>query len=137
MGLLRAVADAVVIGAGTLRASSQGTRVVRRLHLSTARRCLPRTAHRTRQARATIRNVVVTASGDTDLETASLSLGWVPSIIVTTAAGARCCDRDLPPSTRVEVAAAAGPLCARAVLNTVGRTRQSDVVLIEAGATPG
>ena len=48
MGLLRAVADAVVIGAGTLRASSQE-------HVWSADYIYPPlTAHRTRQARATI-----------------------------------------------------------------------------------
>jgi len=42
-------------------------------------------------------------------------------------------DGDLPPSTRVEVAAGAAPICARAVLNAVGRFRKSELVLVEAG----
>jgi riboflavin biosynthesis pyrimidine reductase len=133
MGLLRAVADAVVIGAGTLRASSQE-------HVWTADYIYPPLTDAYRELRIALGkpepplNVVVTASGDIDLERRLFRSGEVPSLIVTTATGARCLrDRDLPPSARVEVAAAAGPLCARAVLDTVGRTRQSDVVLIEAG----
>ena len=42
-------------------------------------------------------------------------------------------DRELPPSARVEVAAEAAPLSARAVLDAVGRTRKSELVLVEAG----
>ncbi len=135
MGLLRAAADAVVIGAGTLRASSPD-------HVWTADYIYPPLADAYRELRAALGkpepplNVVVTGSGDIDLDRRLFRSGAVPSLIVTTAAGAerlQVRDRDLPPSARVEVVAEAAPLCARAVLDAVGRTRKSELVLIEAG----
>ena len=133
MGVLRAAADAVVIGAGTLRASSAD-------HEWTAEYIYPRLADAYRELRTALGkpepplNVVVTGGGDIDLERRLFRAGAVPSLIVTTAAGARRLrDRDLPPSARVEVAAQDAPLCAQAVLDAVGRTRKSELVLIEAG----
>jgi riboflavin biosynthesis pyrimidine reductase len=133
MGLLRAIADAVVIGAGTLRASSSN-------HIWTADYIYPPLADAYRELRMALRkpepplNVVVTGSGDVDLERRLFRSGEVPSLIVTTAAGARhLCDRHRPPPAPVVVAADAAPLTARAVLDAVARTRQSDLVLVEAG----
>jgi riboflavin biosynthesis pyrimidine reductase len=133
MGLLRAAADAVVIGAGTLWASTPN-------HVWTADYINPPLADAYRDLRMALGkpepplNVVVTGSGDIDLERRLFRSGEVPSLIVTTAAGARrLCDRDLHPPARVVVAAEAAPLSAQAVLDAVGRTRQNDLVLIEAG----
>src|SRR5829696_7491512 len=135
MGLLRAAADAVVIGAGTLRASSPD-------HVWTAEYIYPPLADAYRELRAALGktepplNVVVTGSGDIDLDRRLFRSGAAPSLIVTTSAGAERLDvpdGDLPPSTRVEVAAGAAPICARAVLNAVGRFRKSELVLVEAG----
>jgi riboflavin biosynthesis pyrimidine reductase len=134
MGLLRATADAVVIGAGTLRASSPD-------HVWTAEYIYPPLADAYGELRAALGkpepplNVVVTGSGDLDLNRRFFRSAAVPSLIVTTDAGAerlQVQDRDLPPSARVEVAGAA-PLSARAVLDAVGRTRKSELVLVEAG----
>ena len=133
MGVLRAAADAVVIGAGTLRASSAD-------HEWTAEYIYPRLADAYRELRTALRkpepplNVVVTGGGDIDLERRLFRAGAVPSLIVTTAAGERRLrERDLPAATQVEVAAEDGPLCAQAVLDAVGRARKSDLVLVEAG----
>jgi riboflavin biosynthesis pyrimidine reductase len=133
MGLLRATADAVVVGAGTLRASSAE-------HVWTAEYIYPPLTDAYRELRATLGkpepplNVVVTGSGDIDLDRCLFRSAAVPSLIVTTAAGARrLLDRDLPPSARVEVAAGAASLSARAVLDTIHRTRKSELVLVEAG----
>jgi riboflavin biosynthesis pyrimidine reductase len=133
MGLLRAIADAVVIGAGTLRASSSN-------HIWTADYIYPPLADAYRELRMALGkpepplNVVVTGSGDVDLERRLFRSGEVPSLIVTTAVGARhLCDRHRPPPAPVVVAADAAPLTARAVLDAVARTRQSDLVLVEAG----
>ncbi len=133
MGVLRAAADAVVVGAGTLRASSAD-------HEWTAEYIYPRLADAYRELRTALGkpepplNVVVTGGGDIDLERRLFRSGAVPSLIVTTAAGARRLrDRDLPPSARVEAVAEDGPLCAQAVLDAVGRARKSDLVLVEAG----
>ena len=88
MGLLRATADAVVIGAGTLRASSPD-------HVWTAEYIYPPLADAYRELRAALGkpepplNVVVTGSGDIDLDRCLFRSAAVPSLIVTTAAGAR------------------------------------------------
>jgi riboflavin biosynthesis pyrimidine reductase len=133
MGLLRAAADAVVIGAGTLRAASVE-------HLWTADYIYPPLAKTYRDLRAELGktepplNVVVTASGDLDLERRLFRSGEVPSLIVTTAEGARrLADRALPPTVRVAAAAETAPLSARAVLAAVTRQRPSGLVLVEAG----
>jgi riboflavin biosynthesis pyrimidine reductase len=133
MGLLRAVADAVVIGAGTLRAASPR-------HLWTADYIHPPLAEAYRQARAALGkttpplNVVVTASGEIDLERRLFRSGEVPALLVTTAAGARRLETSpLPPSVRVEIAAEFAPLTARAILDTVTRVQPSQLVLLEAG----
>ena len=133
MGVLRAAADAVVIGAGTLRASSAD-------HVWIADYIYPRLADAYRELRAALGkpepplNVVVTGGGDIDLERRLFRSGAVPTLIVTTTAGERRLrDRDLPPSVRVKAVAEDAPLCAQAVLDAVGRTRKSDLVLLEAG----
>src|SRR5215212_1845399 len=114
MGLLRAAADVVVIGAGTLRASSAD-------HVWSADYIYPPLADAYRELRTALGktepplNVVVTGGGDIDLERRLFRSSAVPSLIVTTAGGARRLDvrdGDLPPSTRVEVAAGAAPICA-------------------------
>ena len=53
MGILRAVADAVIVGAGTLRASPQH-RWIRRAHLSAAGRGLSGAAQQSWQIRAAV-----------------------------------------------------------------------------------
>jgi riboflavin biosynthesis pyrimidine reductase len=135
MGLLRAAADAVVIGAGTLRASSPE-------HVWTAEYIYPPLADAYRDLRTALGkpepplNVVVTASGEVDLDRHLFRSGAVPSLIVTTANGAQRLqvrDREIPTSARVEVAGGVAPLSARAVLDAVSRTRKSELVLIEAG----
>lgn len=133
MGMLRAAADAVVIGAGTLRASSAD-------HVWTADYIYPPLADAYHELRTALGkpepplNAVVTSSGDIDLERRLFRSGAVPSLIVTTATAARRLrDHDLPPSARVEAVAEDGPLCAHAVVDAVGRARKSDLVLVEAG----
>src|SRR5215218_4081868 len=126
MGLLRATADAVVIGAGTLRASSAN-------HVWTADYIYPQLADAYGELRTALGKPepplnVVTGGGDIDLGRSVFRSGAVPSLIVTTAAGARRLgDRDLPPSVRVEAAAENGPLSAQAVLDAVGRVQKSDL----------
>jgi riboflavin biosynthesis pyrimidine reductase len=133
MGLLRAVADAVVIGAGTLRASSPDHRLA-------ADYVFPPLAADYRALRAGLGkpepplNVVVTASGEIDLARPLFQAGGVRSLIVTTAGGARrLCNRELPPSVQIVTAAKTAPLPARTVLDAVCRAQPTDLVLIEAG----
>lgn len=133
MGLLRAAADAVIIGAGTLRASSAD-------HVWTADYIYPQLADAYQELRKALGkpepplNVVVTGGGDIDPERRLFRAGAVPSLILTTTAGAeRLRDHDLPPSARVEAVAKDAPLSAQAVLDSVARARKSDLVLLEAG----
>ncbi len=133
MGLLRAVADVVIIGAGTLRAASPD-------HLWTADYIFPPLAETYQRLRTALGkaepplNVVVTAGGEIDLERRLFRSGEVASQIVTTAGGARRLrDRELPPSVQVVAAAESAPLSARAVLEAVCGANRRDLVLVEAG----
>jgi riboflavin biosynthesis pyrimidine reductase len=133
MGLLRAVADAVVVGAGTLRAASPD-------HRWTADYIYPPLAAAYRSLRARLGkagpplNVVVSASGELDLDRRLFRSGEVPVLIVTTPAGAaRLGARALPPSVRVAAGDTPGSLSARAVLAAVRRARPGALVLLEAG----
>jgi riboflavin biosynthesis pyrimidine reductase len=133
MGLLRAVADAVIIGAGTLRASTPD-------HRLTAEYVLPPLAADYQTLRAALGkpkpplNVVVTASGEIDLGRPLFHPDGARSLIITTADGARrLCAHEPPPSVQIVTAAKTGPLPARSVLDAVCRTQQTGLVLIEAG----
>lgn len=85
MGLLRGVADGVVIGAGNLRAEGD--------HVWTAERICPELAGPYARLRAALGKtspplqVVVTGSGDVDPSRAVFS-GVAPCVVVTTAVGA-------------------------------------------------
>ncbi len=132
MGLLRAAADAVIVGAGTLRAVPQ--------HLWTAEYVYPSLAEAYGQLRATLGkpepplNVIVTASGAIDMALPVFQSGQVPVLIVTTTEGARRIRKSgPPPSVRVTAVDSAGPLSARAILEAVGGVRPSDLILVEGG----
>lgn len=132
MGLLRAIADAVVVGAGTFRASAK-----RRW---TAEAAYPPLADAYRSLRTTLGkpdpplNVVVSASGDLDLDLRLFQSGEVPVLIVTTREGAeRLRERVLPPSIQIASEGDRGSLTARAVLAAVRRVRPSERILVEAG----
>jgi len=131
MGLLRAVADAVVVGAGTLRSVPR--------HLWTPEYIYPPFAAAYRQLRAALSkpepplNVIVTARGEIDPDARVLA-GQVPVLIVTTAAGEACLARlRLASNVSVEAVSAAGAISASAVLGAIGRRRASRVVLVEGG----
>jgi riboflavin biosynthesis pyrimidine reductase len=128
MGLLRAVADVVIVGAGTFRVSSS-----RRW---TADAAYPPLAAAYASLRAGLGkaapplNVVVTGGGDLDLDRPSTD---VPLLVVATAAGAdRLGERALPPRVEI-VAAGAAPLTAGRILDVVGQRHPSGLVLVEAG----
>jgi riboflavin biosynthesis pyrimidine reductase len=132
MGLLRAAADAVVIGAGTLRAVPQ--------HRWTAERVYPKLAPAYRELRARRRmeneplNVIVSASGELDLGLPVFRSGEVHVLIVTTHRGAQRLRRAAPPPWVAVVDAGAGPhLSARSILAAVERARAGPLVLVEGG----
>ena len=132
MGLLRAVADAVIVGAGTLRAVPR--------HLWTAEHVYPAMSTEYGELRRRLGkppvplNVIVTARGELDLRLPVFSSGKVPVLIVTTARGARrLSSSELPRIVSVAVAGTSGPLRARAVLRAVRTTGRHDVLLVEGG----
>jgi riboflavin biosynthesis pyrimidine reductase len=123
MGLLRSMADVVLVGAGTVRAAPTHEWTPRRVHKRSAasfaawRRTLGMTA-------AQPTTIVATASGDLDLAHPGLSAPDVPVILATTPSGAERLrtarpapnatietiggDRQVPARDLVGIAAAAG-----------------------------
>jgi riboflavin biosynthesis pyrimidine reductase len=131
MGILRAVADAVVIGAGNLRAEGD--------HVWTAERIAPALAPEYGALRAALGKppaplqVVVTGSGDVELSRAVFS-GAAPALVVTTAAGAaRLAAQGQNVPTAVP-APGAGWIPLRAVL-AAARLGPGALVLVESGPT--
>ncbi len=136
MGLLRAAADAVVVGSGTLRAVPR--------HIWTAEHICPPLAQDYQALRMALAkaapplNVIVTGSGQVDLSLRVFSSGIVPALIVTTLEGAhRLGGQSIPP--HVQIAGLEpdgdGRLRAadilRAIVNRVGRA--DPLVLVEGG----
>ncbi|HEX5414210.1 MAG TPA: dihydrofolate reductase family protein [Chloroflexota bacterium] len=132
MGILRAVADAVVVGAGTLRSVP--------LHLWTAEYVYPPLAPAYGSLRAALGksepplNVIVSARGDLNLDWRVFRSGEVSSIIVTTAEGAeRIRQHPVPPSVQIDVARASGKVPASRVLAAIERVRPGRIILVEGG----
>ncbi len=147
MGLLRAVADVVIVGAGTLG--------VDRRHVWTAEAIFPALADDYLQlAQALCKpgtplNVIVSGSGEIDLRLPVFTSGKVRALIVTTIAGAkRLCRQTVPDSVQIHAirpSAGASPrgagaspsgkgaLSARAVLDAVCRASPGRLILIEGG----
>jgi riboflavin biosynthesis pyrimidine reductase len=133
MGLLRAVADVVIVGSGTLEADPR--------HVWTPEAICPELAkeyRRLRQAmakRSAALNVVVSASGRIDLRLPVFASGRVPVMIVTTRAGARRLNKQTP-SAAVGVRSigrAAGHIAPSAILAEVGRVNPGRLILVEGG----
>jgi riboflavin biosynthesis pyrimidine reductase len=132
MGLLRAVADVVIVGAGTLRESLQ--------HVWTAEHIFPALADEYQQLRAALGksepplNVIVTASGAIDLSLRVFQSGEVPVLVVTTQEGAqRIREHVLPQLVQVEAVQQAGAISAHRILEAVSVVRQRDLILLEGG----
>jgi riboflavin biosynthesis pyrimidine reductase len=133
MGLLRSVADAVIVGAGTLRSVPN--------HLWTAEYIYPPLSDSYRQLRNTLGkdasplNVIVTARGEIDLGLPVFRSGAVQVLIVTNPEGARRVRlRDLPASVAIgEVGEGGDAISAREVLSAVGRILPGEILLVEGG----
>jgi riboflavin biosynthesis pyrimidine reductase len=133
MGLLRAVADVVIIGSGTLEAD--------RCHVWTAEAIFPMLAADYAGLRIALGqrdaplNVIVSGSGDIDLGLPVFASGRVPVMIVTTGVGAKRLGRQrasgsipiraIGPGTRA--------IPARAILDEVGRASRGKRILVEGG----
>ena len=130
MGLLRALADVVLIGAGTLRAAPSGRWTPGSIHPPSA------------SAYAALRHelgltpepltAVITASGQIDLSHPGLSDPRVPVLIVTTDVGQRAlAGRARPDHVRLEAAGSARVDLTE--LPELLRRRGADLVLCEGG----
>lgn len=133
MGLLRAIADVVVIGAGTLDADSR--------HLWTAAAIFPDLAQEYLQLNRTLGNseaplhVIVSGSGTVDLSLPVFASGKVQTLILTTAPGAKRLLRQAVPGS-VEVRAMGRgrrAFSARAILDEVCRAHPAKGILVEGG----
>lgn len=132
MGILRAVADAVVVGAGTLRSAPR--------HVWTADDIYPDLAGDFADVRRRLGlprhplTVFVTASGGIDFKLRAISSGETPVLIVTTDAGAARL-RDQKPPRHVEIVPVGSgrSVSAAAVLEAAGRAHKGRVTLLEGG----
>jgi riboflavin biosynthesis pyrimidine reductase len=132
MGLLRAVADVVIVGAGTLRSVPR--------HIWTAEHIFPALAESYRRLRAALGknapplNVIVTARGEIDPDLPVFRSGDVKTIVVTTPAGADSIrERGFPGSVGIEEVSGAAGIGAREVLSAIGRVLHGELFLVEGG----
>ena len=132
MGILRAVSDAVVVGAGTLRSVPE--------HLWTAEFIFPSLADEYAQLRTSLGkpepplNVIVTSSGNLVPNFRVFRSQEVPVLIVTTPSGAKRIEAlSMPPSVKVIAVEIDGPVSAGAILDATNEARQSKMVLVEGG----
>jgi riboflavin biosynthesis pyrimidine reductase len=100
MGLLRALADVVVVGAGTLRGSTEHRWVAEHIHPASAAAFARWRAEMALPARPT--TIIVTASGDIPVEHNGLNDPTIPVVIATTPAGAERL-RDAPFGDHVSI----------------------------------
>ncbi|MEO8751494.1 MAG: dihydrofolate reductase family protein [Casimicrobiaceae bacterium] len=133
MGLLRAIADVVVIGSGTLQTD--------RRHVWTAGAIFPALADEYQQLRDAMGkrgpplNVIVSGSGEIDLRLPVFASGKVPVLIVTTTSGAARLGRQpVPDSVEIRaVRSRAGAIPANAILDAVARVSRGKRILVEGG----
>jgi riboflavin biosynthesis pyrimidine reductase len=133
MGLLRAIADVVIIGAGTLGAD--------RKHVWTAAAIFPELADDYRLLRKALGkgeaplNVVVSGNGEIDLRLPVFASGKVSALIVTTTAGAqRLLKAGVPDPVAVRaIASASATIPAKAILEEVLRVSSGKLILVEGG----
>ena len=132
MGILRSMADIVIVGAGTLRSVPD--------HLWTAEYIYPPLAEEYSRLRSSLGkeksplNVIVSASGNIDPGLRVIKSGEVPVLIVTTTQGAEQLNRQsLSPSIKVIAAAESNLLTASALLDATYRVRKSEIILVEGG----
>jgi len=133
MGLCRAIADVVIIGAGTLSTD--------RRHVWTAAAIFPHLAEEYRRLsqalgqRGPPLNVIVSGSGRIDLRLPVFTSGKVRTMIITTAAGAKRL-REQRAASSVEIRAVGGRatgIPASAILGEVCDERPGQRILVEGG----
>jgi riboflavin biosynthesis pyrimidine reductase len=132
MGLLRAVADVVIVGSGTLE--------VDRRHVWTAERVFPAFAKDYRRLRRALGKssaplmVVVSGSGRIDLGLPVFASGEMRSLIVTSTAGAKRLRRQKTPEfAEIRAVRGGGAIRAKSVLAQVRRVNSGKLILVEGG----
>lgn len=134
MALLRSVADAIVVGAGTLRVEPR--------HIWTASHIRTPFTDAYQQLRTSLGksgpplNVIVTASGALSLHLRIFQSGEVPVLIVTTAQGAEHLRRQsVPPSVQIAVAPVqnSATISAQAIIAAINELRPEAMILVEGG----
>jgi riboflavin biosynthesis pyrimidine reductase len=136
MGILRAVADAIIVGAGTLRKSPN--------HIWTAGHIYPPFSAFYQQLRQAMGktapplNVIVTVEGNIILNQPLFQSGEVPVLIINTPRGEQQLrQQTIPFSTEIvalgQSAEKEGPLSAQAILEAVQQARSSSLILSEGG----
>ena len=133
MGLLRAAADAVIVGSGTLAADPE--------HLWTPQAICPELGEDFRRLtdamakpRAAL-NVIVSAEGSVNLRLPVFASGKVPAMIITTARGAKQLQRHrVPDAVQIQaIQRRSGEIPAADILRAVGRAIAGKRVLVEGG----
>jgi riboflavin biosynthesis pyrimidine reductase len=132
MGLLRAAADAVIVGSGTLAADPQ--------HVWTPQAICPELGDDYRRladamAKPRALNVIVSAAGAVDLRLPVFTSGKVAAMIITTVRGAKQLRRlRVPDSVQIHVVRRrSGEIPAADILRAVGRAVTGRRVLVEGG----
>lgn len=132
MGLLRAVADSVIVGAGTLRAAPR--------HRWTAQYIYPPQADAYQKLRTSLGkttpplNVIVTARGKVDLGLPVFQSGEVPVLLVTTVYGeSHIRTKPLPSAVQVVGMNHADSVSAQEIVQAVCEARQCQIILVEGG----
>jgi riboflavin biosynthesis pyrimidine reductase len=133
MGLLRAAADVVIVGSGTLDADPQ--------HVWTPEAICPELAddyrrleHDLGKSSASL-NVVVSGRGAVNLRLPVFASGRVPAMIVTTTAGAKqLLKQEIPDSVRIHAIRSRAEIPAAAILEAVNRVSGgAGRILVEGG----
>ena len=132
MGLLRASADSVIVGAGTLRASHN--------HVWTAEYVYPSLSEpfkilRTKMGKATTPlNVIVTATGRINFDMRVFQSGEVQVLVITTPEGERRIRGfEIPPNLQMKVVEGAGSISAGTILDVVNAVQSNHLILVEGG----
>lgn len=133
MGLLRAAADAVIVGSGTLAADPE--------HVWTPEAICPELADEYRRLEAAmakrqaVLNVIVSASGTVNLRLPVFASGRVAAMIITTARGAKqLLKRKVPDSVQINaIRRRAGEISAANILEEVARVIEGRRILVEGG----
>ncbi|HEX4208902.1 MAG TPA: dihydrofolate reductase family protein, partial [Candidatus Binataceae bacterium] len=135
MGLLRAVADVVIVGSGTLASDPR--------HVWTAEVICPELASEYRKLEHKLGkhgpalNVLVSASGRVNLRLPLFAGGMVQALILTTASGSRRLLKQRVPSS-VQILALpsrAGKIASATMLEALDRVNAGKRVLVEGGPT--